>query len=172
MTSIGPYTQSYDLSHMYSIPDLRSIGPVKQNILPSSILGIINSHPDFRKFKYILNLSGLSDRYADPQESFTLFVPSDATISKIPEEIFINMDSSVARNIVKTSTLKRRIPSELLEDSPASHFITTDPINKLFITNISGRTVLNECINIIHKDQPACNGIIHVVDGLLWPAMI
>ena len=114
----------------------------------------------------------MSDRYADPQERFTLFVPSDATISKIPEEIFINMDSSVARNIVKTSTLKRNIPSELLEDSPASHLITTDPINKLFITNISGRTVINESINIIHKDQPACNGIIHVIDGLLWPVII
>jgi len=154
------------------MPDLRNISPVKPNIPPTSLLGIITSHQDFRKFKYVLNLSGMADRYADPQADFTLFVPSDATISKIPEEIFINMDSSVARTIVRTSTLKRRIPSELLEDSPATNFITTDPINKLFITNISGQTSINNSINVIHKDQVASNGLIHVVDGLLWPVMI
>jgi len=157
---------------MHSIPDIRNLGPVKQNIPPNSILGIINSHPDFRKFRYILNLSGMSDLYADSQEKFTLFVPSDATISKIPQEVFINMDSYTARMIVKTSTLKRSIPSELLEDSPATHFLTTDPVNRLFITNINGRTVINGYINIIHKDQPASNGIIHVIDGLLRPVVI
>ena len=172
MVSMAPTTQSYDLSHMYLIPDLRSVGPVKEIINPNSLLGIINSHEDFKKFKYILNLSGMSGRYADPQGDFTVFVPSDVAISHIPEEIFINMDSNTARAIVKSSTLKRRIPSELIEDSPATKFITTDPINKLFITNISGNTTINECINIVHKDMMSSNGIIHVVDGLLWPVII
>lgn len=172
MVSVGPTTQSYDLSHMYLIPDLRSTGPVKQNIDPTSLLGIINSNTDFRKFRYILNLSGMSGRYSDPQGEFTIFVPSDSTIAQIPEEVFINMDSSTARTIVSSSTFKRRIPSELIEDYPASYFITADPINKLFITNISGRTVINDCINVIKKDIIASNGIIHVVDGLLWPIII
>lgn len=172
MTSVGPYNQSYDLSFMYSIPELRSVESVNLNTTSNSLLDIINSHEDFRKFRYILNLSGMANKYSDPQANFTIFVPSDATLSKIPEEIFINMDISLARSIIKSSTLKRRISSKILEYSPADYFITTDPINKLFVTNNNRITMINKYINVIHKDQEADNGLLHVIDGLIWPITI
>ena len=68
--------------------------------------------------------------------------------------------------------LDRKIPSELLEDSPASYFMTKDPPNRLFVSNISGRTYINNNVNVIHKDMMFANGIIHVVDALLWPEII
>lgn len=170
MTTLIPVSMSYDLKFMYHIPVSKP--EILPKFYPNSLTDVINTHKDFRKFKYILNLSGMEQYYNDLQSEFTIFVPSDVAISNIPEEIFLNMDKSTARAIVKTSTLKRRIPSELLEDSPASYFETTDPVNRIFISNISGRTMINNCINVVHKDMMAENGIIHVIDKLIEPLII
>jgi uncharacterized surface protein with fasciclin (FAS1) repeats len=79
------------------------------------------------------------------------------------------MDVSFARHIIKTSMLNKKIPSELLEDSPFSFFNTNDPFNKLLISNINGETFINNNIKIIQKDIIATNGIIHIIDNLILP---
>ena len=171
MVSIGPNSQSYNFTHMFSIPDLRGHLP-KQKNCPNSLMSTISNHPDFSKFHYMVKLGKLEGILNSPQADFTLFVPSDRAIAGLNEAVFMNMDDGVARHIIKSSMLNRRIPSELLEDSPASYFITKDPPNRLFITNMSGRTYINNDINIIHKDMITSNGIIHVIDKLIWPDII
>jgi uncharacterized surface protein with fasciclin (FAS1) repeats len=171
MVSMFPDTQSYNFTHMFNIKDLNSCIP-RFKKCPNSLSGLIQSHPDFSKFYSILKLANLDDIYNDPQANFTLFVPSDNALANIDDSVFKNMDISTARHIVKTSTLDRKIPSELLENSPASYFITKDSSNRLFITNIRGRTYIDTNINVIHKDMEASNGIIHVIDGLIRPEII
>lgn len=171
MVSIGPSTQSYNFTHMFSINDLR--GHLSKEVETiTSLMSIISKHPDFSKFYYMVKLAKLEGIFNSTQADFTIFVPSDKAITGLGEEVFMNMDDSVARHIIKSSTLNRKISSDLLEDSPASYFITNDPPNRLFITNISGRTYINNDINIIHKDMHASNGLIHVVDKLIWPNMV
>lgn len=183
MTSCMPYSESYNMKHMTHIRDIRgpnvrfsdsnskqSRGELKIN--QSSIMGTIANNPNFSKFRYILKLSNLQGIYNDPQANFTLFVPSDKELSKIPEGVFTNMDDATARHIVHSSTLRNRITSTLLEDSPASYFVTMSRINKLFITNINGETLINNSLKVIEKNIECNNGLIHVVDGLLWPTMI
>jgi uncharacterized surface protein with fasciclin (FAS1) repeats len=171
MTSVGPYSQSNNFQYMFDQPDLRGCLP-KKGECPNSLMRLINNHTDFRKFKYIVNLAKLDGILNDPQADFTLFVPSDDAIQGLGEGVFVNMDDATARHIVKSSMLDRKIPRELLQDSPASYFKTKDPPNRLFITNISGRTCIQNDINIIHFDMQAANGIIHVVDKLIWPEII
>lgn len=171
MVSIGPNSQSYNFTHMFSIPDLRGHLP-KQEECPNSLMSIISNHKDFSKFRYMVKLAKLEGILNDKQADFTLFIPSDRAISGLGDNVFINMDDATARHIIKTSMLDRKITSELLSDSPASYFITKDQPNRLFITNISGRTYINNDINIIHKDMLASNGIIHVIDKLIWPEII
>lgn len=170
MTSSGPYTEATDMKQMFNFTDLRGSLPLKKTC-PNSISGILNSHPDFKRFSYMMNLAQLTGLYDDSQADFTLFVPSDDSIKHIPEGAFVNMDQSTARHIIRTSTLRRRITGDLLEQSPAATFYTLDKPNNLWITNISGRTYVNSDVNVIHKDMPCSNGLIHVVDGLLWPNM-
>lgn len=173
MVSVGPNSQSYNMTHMWDIPDLRSCKTLEKSSAPSNyLLGVIQSHPDFTKFKYMVELSGMDNIFGDSQANFTLFIPSDKALEELDENIFKNMDSAQARHIIKSSTLERKIPSELLESSPASYFLTRSNPNKLFITNIGGRTYINDSINIIHKDWETDNGIIHVVDKLICPIMI
>ena len=171
MVSSGPYTQSMNQTHMFDLPDLR--GPLPIIIkCPNSLSGIVDSHPDFTKFKYMLNLAKLDTLYGDLQADFTIFVPSDNALRHINNNVFLNMNKNTARHIIKSSTLKRKITSAILSDSPASWFHTMDPPNRLFVTNINGKTYLNNTINVVHKDIPASNGIIHVIDGLIWPEMV
>ncbi len=170
MVSIGPNSQSYNMTHMFNISDLRSCKTLEKTYAPSnSLLGVIQFHPDFTKFKYMVELSGMDNIFGDSQANFTLFVPSDQELAGLEESIFKNMDKAQARHIIKASTLERKIPSELLESSPSSYFLTRSEPNKLFITNISGRTYINNSINVIHKDWETDNGIIHVVDKLIFP---
>lgn len=171
MVSCGPYTQSHNFSHMFDMVDLRG-SRAKTEACPNSLMSIINKNQDFTKFKYMVKLARMETVLESPQADFTLFVPSDHAIEGLGDAIFLNMDDAVARHIVKSSMLDRKITSDLLEDSPSSYFITKDPPNRLFISNISGKTYINNDINVIQKDMITANGLIHVVDKLIWPEII
>ena len=108
------------------------------------------------------------------QADFTLFIPSDTELKyrNIQEDFYVNMDQGTARHIVLSSLLDARIPSEILKDSPATYFITKDPPNRLFITNINEKTRINNLFNVIHYDIVCNNGIIHVVDGMINPIQL
>jgi uncharacterized surface protein with fasciclin (FAS1) repeats len=153
----------------------------KEKECSNSLMGIISKNPDFSKFKYIVELGKLEGILNDPQADFTLFIPSDRALRSLGslgslgsngDDVFVNMDYATARHIVKGSMLDRKIPKELIQDSPASYFITKDPPNRLFVRNISGRTYIGNEINVIHFDIQASNGIIHVVDKMIWTEVI
>ena len=82
------------------------------------------------------------------------------------------MDQGTAYSIVRSSLLKYRIPSEVLEDSPQAYYYTMSEENRLMITNISGNTYINGNVKIIKKDILCTNGLIHVTDGLFIPNII
>ena len=130
-------------------------------------MGVINNTPEFSKFKYIVETAMMDDILGSLQSEFTLFIPSDRAIESL--DILKNIDISLARHIIKTSMLDRKIPSEILEDSSSSYFRTNDSANRLLIRNIFGVTYINDNIKIIYKDITTLNGIIHVVDNLIWP---
>lgn len=171
MTSIGPYTQSNNFTHMFSIPDLRSCKKLKE-YHPNSLMDIITTNKNFTKFKYIVKLAKLESILESPQTDLTIFIPNDKDLKHIPEGVFINMDISVAKHIVKSSMLNRKIPSEILKHSLAAFYNTKDPNNKLYISNNSNKTYINNSINIINFDIQATNGMIHVIDNLIYPQII
>jgi uncharacterized surface protein with fasciclin (FAS1) repeats len=137
---------------------------------PSSLTGIIYNDPRFKKFSYILKLSKLEHLYNNQMSDYTIFVPDDSKL-KFSDSVYLNMDILTAQNIVKYSTLAvpKKITSDILKDSPASYFLTKNSPNRLYITNISQDLVINGNVRIIFEDYQADNGIIHIVDNLLWP---
>lgn len=171
MVSIGPYSEAMNFTHMFDIPDLRGNLPKKVET-PGSLSYLLTINPDFSKFRYMLRLAKLDNIYNDCQADFTIFVPSDKAIQDIPDEIFTNMDSSTARTIIKSSTLNRKITSDILEDTRGTYIITQSTPNRLLITNNNGNTYIDKTIKIIKKDIIATNGIIHVVDKLIKPLII
>jgi transforming growth factor-beta-induced protein len=165
MVSTGPYSQSNNFTHMFDFVDLRGISSTEKDD-NNSLMGVINNNPNFSKFKYIVERARMNTTLSDPQSDFTLFIPLDNFISRLEIE---GMDISMARNIVKSAMLDRKITSELLEDSNSSYF-TKSKSNNLFINNMNGITYINEDIRIIQKDIIADNGIIHVIDNIILPS--
>lgn len=168
MVSIGPYTEKTNYTHMFDMGDLRGPLPIKKPV-KNTLTYFLENHPEFSRFYYILKLAKLGHLYADKQANFTLFVPTNTCLSYIPEDVFVNMDISTAKHIIKASTLNRRITSDILEDSPASYFLTQDPTSRLFVSNLSGRTKINNTIDVVAKDLLMCNGIVHIINNIIWP---
>jgi uncharacterized surface protein with fasciclin (FAS1) repeats len=164
----APNSAPYNFTSMFNMTDRRGNLPLEKPT-PGSLLDKIQNTPDFSKFSYMVELSNFKGILNAPQANFTLFVPSDNALKNINDNVFINMDSTTAWYLVKTSIIKNRIPSEILEDSPAAYFYTLSECNRLFITNISGTTYIDDNIRIIKKDILCTNGIIHVIDGLIYP---
>ena len=81
------------------------------------------------------------------------------------------MDRGTARGIIQSSTLNKKIPSELLTDSMACYFYSLYPPNRLYMNTIRGELYVNNDIRVIGKDILATNGIIHVIDKLIDPIM-
>ncbi len=169
MTAIGPYSQSYMMTHMYSTPDLR-VCQNKGKIVydKSSIMGILDRTPIYSKFARILQIAQMDGVYNQLQANFTLFVTPDSYVS---DDLMKSIDVGDARRIVKSSSLKGIIPSVLIEDSPATYFMTTDERTKLFVTNLRGETLINDGIRVIEKDIRASNGMIHTINNVIIPYM-
>ena len=47
--------------------------------------------------------------------------------------------------------------------------MTKLPAGRLFVTNMNGKTYINNNIQVIEKDLDALNGTVHVIDNLIWP---
>jgi uncharacterized surface protein with fasciclin (FAS1) repeats len=172
MTYNGPYSQSMNFIHMFDIQDLKGPYPKKASY-PNTLLNIIENHPDFKKFHFMVKTAQLEDIFNSEQADFTLFIPSDKFLElNDNENVFVNMDILTARNIVRTSMLNNRISSEILEDSPNSWYYTVNKSNRLCITNVRNETYINGNIKVIYKDIVATNGIIHVIDNIIIPYII
>jgi uncharacterized surface protein with fasciclin (FAS1) repeats len=89
----------------------------------------------------------------------------------VSDDLMKSIDVGDARRIVKSSSLKGIIPSVLIEDSPATYFMTTDERTKLFVTNLRGETLINDGIRVIEKDIRASNGMIHTINNVIIPYM-
>ena len=162
MTSLGPNSQPGNLTHMFDF--LERSQTSHKTLDPDSLMGIINNTDDFSFFKYIVENAMMCNILNSPESNFTLFVPHNGAFL---DKDLKYMDISLARHIVRTSILDKRITSELLEDSGASYFATKDPPNRLFVKNVNQETFINDHAKII-----ASNGIIHIVDKLIIPEYI
>jgi hypothetical protein len=79
------------------------------------------------------------------------------------------MDTGQARSIVASSTLPRKLAKDLLTSSPVAYYYTKYPSMRMYVTNISGETILNGCVKVIEFDHILGNGFVHIVDGLIIP---
>jgi uncharacterized surface protein with fasciclin (FAS1) repeats len=156
---------------MYDFTDLNVCHPTIYN--KGSIMDVINSHPDFSLFSYACKTAGMDIILDNIQADFTILVPSNEELKKKNlDSDLCELDIGTARCIVNSSLINRRIPSEIMRNSPAFYLITMSVQNRLFVTNINDQTRINNDFNIIHFDAICTNGIIHVVDGLIKPLQI
>lgn len=169
MVSVGPDKQSYDFTHMYSFVDYRS-DEHKLCLTKGSIFHYIYSNSKFSKFRKIVEHASMEGQLDSSQADFTIFIPTDDYLRHIPDWYFDQMDNDTAVRILKSSTLSRQINKDLLMSSPVSYFKTRNPRMRMYVTNISDKTQINNCASVVKYDIVLNNGIIHLIDGLIEPS--
>jgi uncharacterized surface protein with fasciclin (FAS1) repeats len=170
MVSIGPYSQAFDMKHMYDFVDLHKKNTTTCPFNDNTMMGIISNNPDFTIFAGIVEKARSSSKLTDPQSDFTIFVPSDAELrKKYSKEFLDNIDDSMSRKILVFSMMKRKIDQSLLQSSPVSILPTLDRSNSMHLNTVCGETYLPNNTKVIHFNHPADNGIVHIVDNLLIP---
>jgi hypothetical protein len=188
MVSLGPNIQGLDMKSMYDFSELRK--PPKEKTYPkNSLMYIIDTHPDFTIFKMLVKRAKLDDKFCEgidrsscnsnflinslSNDVYTVFVPSDMHLkSKYNLDFFQEMDIGMARRIVLFSTMKRKLGKEVFQER-SGKFATLDKSNimsiKTYYVSSEIKTVINNFMTVIHWNQPASNGIIHVTDDFLMP---
>lgn len=167
MVSVGPDTQSYNYTHMYSFVDLNS-NSEQSEITKNSIYDYINK-PGFSKFKMVVNRAKNIGLLNDIQANCTVLIPKDEFLTDIPTEYFSKMDDGLARQILASSIIDRKISKKLITSSPVAYYITRNPAMRMYVENISGITIVNSCSRIVEYDIQCNNGLIHIVSNLITP---
>ena len=167
MTSFAPDIQSSNFTHMYDFIDYRNVNESKIKFNKESIFGYIYTNPNFSKFQKIIEKAMFCGYLDNTQGNFTIFIPEDTYLKHVPEDFFKNMDIGLAKEILNSLIINGKINKDVLTYSPVSYFYTRNPLTKLYITNISNKTVLNNNCNVIEFNINRNNGIIHLIDNLL-----
>lgn len=173
MSAIGPYSQSYDMKHMYNISDFR----YKNNNPPvcynnGSITDWIMKNPSTKLFANILQRSLLANIYDDNQANFTLFIAKDEYIRMYESQI-THFDILTSKNIINMYTLPNRFPLEIFRRSKIGIYPSRKyPYSMLIETNNKNNIIIDKSIEVIEGDIICNNGIIHIIDNLIVPCSI
>ena len=169
MVSYAPGIQSLNYTHMWNFQDLRGVKPeIAPN--PNSIYEFITCNKGFSKIKKIVENADLGGILNDIQANFTFIIPHDQSLKEYPEEFFEKMDKGFAKQIINSALINRKIDGDLLSSSPVSYIYTKNPKMRMYITNISGETRINNCVSVLKYNINLGNGLIHIIDGLIIPS--
>jgi uncharacterized surface protein with fasciclin (FAS1) repeats len=98
---------------------------------------------------------------------FTVFAPTDDAFAALPDGM---LDAVVSDTELLSSVLLYHVlPGKITSDQISDHLMakTLEGSSVLFAI-MNGLVKINEA-NIIVTDIEACNGVIHVIDGVLLP---
>lgn len=103
----------------------------------------------------------------------TVFAPNDEAFNQFLEEAGLTAEELLGdprlSNILKYHVVSGKVMSTDLEDGMAAEtLLSPQEIN----ISINDGVFLNDDIQVISPDVEASNGVIHVIDGVLWPADI
>lgn len=103
----------------------------------------------------------------------TVFAPNDEAFNQFLEENDLTAEELLGdprlANILKYHVVSGKVMSTDLEDGmTAETLLSPQEIN----ISINDGVFLNDDIQVVTPDIEASNGVIHVIDGILWPADI
>lgn len=154
MTYIGPFTQT---TLMYE-PDEAS--PKGEVATPGTMLDYVAKN--LPHFLPIIKKAGQLPFYNATERRYTLFVPKN-----LPPD-FPRLDPNTAIRILKMSTVPGVITTGMLSNNQIV-FPLDHPKNNLGITKYRDGEIRVRDHTLIEGDIMCKNGIIHLLDGVLWP---
>jgi hypothetical protein len=173
MVSYHGYWNYQDLIQTYDLEDKRRF-PAKETYDKNSVYGYLCENPDFTIFKHLLITANLEKKADHPQFNCTLFICDDKTLlSKYGEKFFMNMDRNTALTLVQFHMFNRSIGMKTLL-SKKGCIIQTKRIESQMSVDIldekgKQKIHLNQQAYIISDEIKRNNGMIYIIDNLLFP---
>ena len=154
MTYNGPYTQA---TLMYEPDEVNAKGIVAT---PGTMLDYVaKNHSEFLN---VMKTANLLPFYDCNDRKYTLFVPIC-----LPQD-FPLLDPNTCYRIMKYSTLYGVVTTGMLNNDmilyPLSH-----PRNNIDVTIYNDGEIRVRGKTILKGDIFCSNGLIHLIDGMLWP---
>lgn len=169
MVTSSPASQPLLYNHMSFFLDYANPDKPVPCLREGSMAHFIYTHPKLTRFRSIMETAKQTGFLDGEQANCTLFIPTDDFLKEYPDIFFDEMDDGLARSIVSASTVNRKLGKDLVTSSPVCYLFTRNKEMRMYVTNISGVTRLNQCATVVKFNLVFDNGFIHIIDNLLIP---
>ena len=146
--------------------------------MPATVADIVMASDDHNTLEQAVVAAELGEALMG-EGPFTVFAPTDAAFAALPdgalEEALMpeNRDKLVqilGCHVVETRALAADV-AQMIADDGGSHPVTTMGNCSLNLTLDGDMVKINDSVTVTAADLEAGNGVVHVIDGVLLPAM-
>ena len=146
--------------------------------MPATVADIVMASEDHTTLEQAVVAAEMGEALMG-EGPFTVFAPTDAAFAALPdgalEEALMpeNRDKLVqilGCHVVETRALAADV-AQMIADDGGSHPVTTMGNCSLNLTLDGDMVKINDAVTVTAADLEASNGVVHVIDGVLLPAM-
>lgn len=134
---------------------------------PRTLADLIAADPQLSRFAEVLEAAGLRDELADPARRWTVFAPANGAFAALsPERAARLQDPNLLSNVLRYHLAPGAYPEEELARVER---LDTESGEPLPVVGDAAETPLVGPARIMGASVPAANGVLYVVDTVLWP---
>lgn len=137
-----------------------------------TIAQIASSNPDFSTLVAALGAADLVGPFDSCDDAkTTVFAPTNAAFASALTALGMTADQLLADKALLTSVLTYHVVAGEVDAAKVVGLTSATTLNgaAISIKVVDGSVILNGKVKVITTDIKACNGIIHVIDGVLLP---
>ena len=137
-----------------------------------TIAEIASSNPDFSTLVAALGAADLVGPFDSCDDAkTTVFAPTNDAFAAALTALGMTADQLLADKELLTSVLTYHVVAGEVDAATVTGLTSATTLNgaDIKIAVVDGGVVLNDTVKVVTTDIKACNGIIHVIDGVLLP---
>mgnify|MGYP002717501374 CR=1 FL=1 len=145
---------------------------------PATVVDIIVNSDDHATLESAVVAAGMAETLSG-EGPFTIFAPTDEAFAALPDGALDAALAEESKDTLKAILGCHALASKamaadviaLVEQGGGSAEVTTVGNCRLTLTVADGTVRINDAVTVTAADLVAGNGVVHVIDGVLMPAM-
>ncbi|PIG96522.1 fasciclin domain-containing protein [Deinococcus sp. UR1] len=132
-----------------------------------NIVQIVMADPNFSTLATAVEAAGLGQTLMGGQ--YTVFAPTNAAFAKLPSDALAMVLNDPA--LLRSVLLYHVVPGKVTAKQVMGMSMGKTAQGGSFMVTVSGGKVMIDNATVTKADVMACNGVVHVIDTVLMPAM-
>ncbi len=175
LLGLGVLTLSFGLSACQTTPtapDVEELSPVEEvEVIPEesiqemNLMESIGSSGQFNTLLELATTAGLTEALST--ETITIFAPTDEAFAALPAEThkMLRDDPKKLAEVLKYHVVAGTVPASEMVEAKSLTTLQGEPIT----VTVTGEVVEANDSKVLMTDVTGSNGIIHVIDAVLFP---